>query len=234
MSNATQGSLNFYAMADLGTSVNVMPRGMYEYLKLANLRKTSMLVEMADMTKKAPLGVVENILVRIDRFLFPFDFVSIDSTPNETIILDRPFLATFHGEIDVFNKEISLGVDPDKDPKERSFDDYKEVFDLEIDKLANEYELGTGKKGHILEEIWENCKKVHGKDEDWWYVYWLEEDKNQENRDKGYNPPKVHLETFKVTRYSFDNGNNFICVTNESKDTLSLGRESGSQFRKMI
>ncbi|GKE99978.1 7-deoxyloganetin glucosyltransferase-like protein [Tanacetum coccineum] len=50
----TIGSLNFYAMADLGASVNIMPRSMFNHLKLTNLKKTDMLVEMADMTKKAP------------------------------------------------------------------------------------------------------------------------------------------------------------------------------------
>ncbi|GKC02612.1 phospholipase-like protein [Tanacetum coccineum] len=74
----TIGSLNLYAMEDLGASVNVMPKSMFEHLKLADLKKTDMLVEMADMTRKAPLGIVENIL------------------------------------IDVFNKEISLGVEEDK------------------------------------------------------------------------------------------------------------------------
>ncbi|GJX07138.1 retrovirus-related pol polyprotein from transposon TNT 1-94 [Tanacetum coccineum] len=150
-----------------------------------------MLIEMADMTKKAPLGVVENILVGIDKFLYPFDFVIINRTPNEAIILGRPFLATIHAKIHVFNKEISLGVgnpsskslktdnlqdrqeqqvincfevalDPEKDPMERSFDDYKWVFDLEIEQLADKYELGIGKKGHILEMIWENCKSIQG------------------------------------------------------------------------
>ncbi|GJR35783.1 hypothetical protein Tco_1211467 [Tanacetum coccineum] len=53
-------------------------------------------------------------------------------------------------------------LDPDKDPMERSFDDYKWVFDLEIEQLADEYELGIGKKGHILEMIWKNCKKIPG------------------------------------------------------------------------
>ncbi|GKA66613.1 phospholipase-like protein [Tanacetum coccineum] len=74
----TIGDFNFYAMADLGASVNVMPRGIYEFLKPTNLRETNMLIEIADMTKKAPLGVVENILVGIDKFLFPSNFVAFD------------------------------------------------------------------------------------------------------------------------------------------------------------
>ncbi|GJV88541.1 putative reverse transcriptase domain-containing protein [Tanacetum coccineum] len=73
-----------------------------------------MLIEMADMTKKAPLGVVEDILVGIDKFLFPSNFVIINKTPNETIILGIPFLATIHAKIHVFNREISLGVGIDR------------------------------------------------------------------------------------------------------------------------
>ncbi|GKC81214.1 zinc knuckle CX2CX4HX4C containing protein, partial [Tanacetum coccineum] len=67
------GNFNFYSMANLGASVNVIPRGIFEFLKLTNLRKTNMLIEMYDMTKNAPLEVVENILVGIDKFIFPFD-----------------------------------------------------------------------------------------------------------------------------------------------------------------
>ncbi|GJU43133.1 zinc knuckle CX2CX4HX4C containing protein [Tanacetum coccineum] len=53
----TISNFNFYAMADLGVSVNVIPRNIFEYLELTNLSETEMLVEMADMRKKAPLGI---------------------------------------------------------------------------------------------------------------------------------------------------------------------------------
>ncbi|GKD89789.1 reverse transcriptase domain-containing protein, partial [Tanacetum coccineum] len=108
--------LNFYAMVDLGTSVNVIPKSMFEHLKLDRLKKTDMLVEMADMTKRSPDGIVENVLVKIDKFLFPSDFVVMDmlNTRNETMILRRPFIATIHAKIDVFNKEISLGIGGDR------------------------------------------------------------------------------------------------------------------------
>ncbi|GJT90300.1 hypothetical protein Tco_1079145 [Tanacetum coccineum] len=54
-------------------------------------------------------------------------------------------------------------MDPDKDLMERSFNDYKWVFDLEIKQLDDEFELGIGKKGHILDMIWENYKNIQGK-----------------------------------------------------------------------
>ncbi|GKD54303.1 reverse transcriptase domain-containing protein [Tanacetum coccineum] len=112
----TIGSLNFYAIADLGASVNVIPKSMFEHLKLDRLKKTDMLVKMADKTKRSPIRIVKNVLVKIDKFLFPSDFVVMDmlNTRNETVILGRPFLATIHAEIDVFNKEISLGIGGDR------------------------------------------------------------------------------------------------------------------------
>ncbi|GJW24511.1 hypothetical protein Tco_0038322 [Tanacetum coccineum] len=71
--------------------------------------------------------------------------------------------------IDCFREELA------KDPRSRSFDDYKWVFDLEIDQSADE--LGIGKKGHMLDDIWENCKKVQGDNTYWWHDHGLEEDK---------------------------------------------------------
>ncbi|GKA57192.1 putative reverse transcriptase domain-containing protein [Tanacetum coccineum] len=64
----------FYAMADLGASVNVIPKSMFEHLKLVNLKKTDMLVEMADMTKRAPIGIKEISLgIGDDRVTFDMD-----------------------------------------------------------------------------------------------------------------------------------------------------------------
>ncbi|GJU25916.1 zinc knuckle CX2CX4HX4C containing protein [Tanacetum coccineum] len=110
----TIGKFNFCAMADLGASINVMPRSIFEHLHLTNLRKTNMLCEMADMSKKAPLGIVENVLVKIGKFLFLSDFVIINNSPSETTILRRPFLATIHAKIDVFAGKISLGINEDR------------------------------------------------------------------------------------------------------------------------
>nr|GEV12634.1 hypothetical protein [Tanacetum cinerariifolium] len=99
-----------------GAGINMMSKSLFEHLELANPKKTSMVIETCDMTKKAPLGIVENILVKIEKFLFHFDFIVIDTLkgPNETILLGRPFLATIHAQIDVFRGEILLGVGNEK------------------------------------------------------------------------------------------------------------------------
>ncbi|GJW12106.1 hypothetical protein Tco_1577933 [Tanacetum coccineum] len=128
------------------------------------------------------------------------------------------------------------GEDIHQDPRERSFDDYKWMFDLEIDQLADEYKLVIGKKGHMQEDIWENCRKVQGDNTYWWHDQKSEEEERQKlriNVDE-YKPPMVHVETFKVKRYSFDTGQSFICVTKELMDALPMGRQNGSRFRDMI
>ncbi|GJV74039.1 RNA-directed DNA polymerase, eukaryota, reverse transcriptase zinc-binding domain protein [Tanacetum coccineum] len=248
----TISKFNFYAMADLGASINVMPRSIFEHLHLTSLKKTNMLCEMADMTKKAPLGIVENVLVKIDKILFPSDFVILDNTPSETTILERPFLATIHAEIDVRHTDISEPVKKAllklwlidcfqdnsafvNNPTHRSFDDYKWEFNLEIDKLPDEYELGIGKKGYIFDNIWEYCNQVHNKNYEW-HNYEFEKEVCEEIgiEDKDYHPPEVQVETFKVKKYSFEGGQSFICVTKDLDSSLPLGRKNGSKFKEMI
>ncbi|GJV13447.1 hypothetical protein Tco_1354988 [Tanacetum coccineum] len=56
--------------------------------------------------------------------------------------------------IDCFQDESRIV----KDPLSMSFYDYKWVFDLEIDQLADKYELEIGKKGHMLDKIWDTVK----------------------------------------------------------------------------
>ncbi|GJS57543.1 hypothetical protein Tco_0652327 [Tanacetum coccineum] len=123
----------------------------------------------------------------------------------------------------------------ENNPTHRSFDDYKWEFNLEIDKLADEYELGIGKKGRILDHVWEYCNQVHNKNYEW-HNYEFENEEYEEIgiEDKEYHPPEVQVETFEVKRYSFKGGQSFICVTKDLDNTLPLGRKNGSKFKKMI
>ncbi|GJQ89990.1 reverse transcriptase domain-containing protein [Tanacetum coccineum] len=153
------GKFNFYAMADLGASINViMPRSIFEHLNLTNLRKTNMLYEMADMSKKAPLRIVENILVKIGKFLFLSDFVIIDNTPSETTILGRPFLATICAKIDVFDGKISLGINEDRISFDSKRDSHKYTNHSEIIFMVRPQSPAQGNNQIDYEESgnWDN------------------------------------------------------------------------------
>ncbi|XP_022007316.1 uncharacterized protein LOC110906501 [Helianthus annuus] len=99
-----------HALADLGASINLMPFSLYERLGLGELTPTRMSLSLADRSVKYPRGVVENLLVKVDRFVFPVDFVVLDMEADERvpIILGRPFLRTAKAIIDVFDGKISL------------------------------------------------------------------------------------------------------------------------------
>ncbi|GKB86182.1 hypothetical protein Tco_0958454, partial [Tanacetum coccineum] len=84
------------ALVDLGASISIMPLLMYKHLGIGKLKPINMMIEMADKTKCTPKGIVENLLIKIDKFIFPVDFVILDMVEDfkKPIILGRPFLAT--------------------------------------------------------------------------------------------------------------------------------------------
>ncbi|GJY96236.1 putative reverse transcriptase domain-containing protein [Tanacetum coccineum] len=102
----------YNALADLGESISVMSFSMFKRLGLGNPRPVNMVIEMADRSMQSPKGMVENILVKIHKFIFPVDFVILDIIEDDKvlIILGRPMLATAQARIDVFGGKISLEV----------------------------------------------------------------------------------------------------------------------------
>ncbi|GJS45696.1 hypothetical protein Tco_0595817 [Tanacetum coccineum] len=63
--------------------------------------------------------------------------------------------------LDSFDVEIDYGKTRD-DPYSRRFDEYKKVFDNEIEQLGYKYDLRIGNKGYALDDVWEKCEKFHG------------------------------------------------------------------------
>ncbi|GJR65460.1 RNA-directed DNA polymerase, eukaryota [Tanacetum coccineum] len=104
------------AIVDLEARVRIMPLSMYKRLGLRKLKPVNMTVERADRTKSIPKGIVENLLVKTDKFTFPVNCVILDMVEDYRmpIILGRPLLATAHDEIDVFRILISLEVGNEK------------------------------------------------------------------------------------------------------------------------
>ncbi|GKB88802.1 hypothetical protein Tco_0961074 [Tanacetum coccineum] len=100
------------ALADLGASISQIPYLMFLRLNLGDLKPTRMCIELANKTTQFPKGIAENVMVKIDKFVFPVDFVILDMEEDHRIpiILGRPILATTHVMIDVFNKKISFEV----------------------------------------------------------------------------------------------------------------------------
>ena len=102
------------ALLDLGASVNLLPYSVYKQLGLGELKPTNITLSLADRSVKIPKGIVEDVLVKIDKFYYPVDFVVLDTEPmaksthQVPIILGRPFLATSNAIINYRNGVMQL------------------------------------------------------------------------------------------------------------------------------
>ncbi|GJZ70142.1 retrovirus-related pol polyprotein from transposon TNT 1-94 [Tanacetum coccineum] len=122
------------------------------------------------------------------------------------------------------------------DPYSRRFDEYNRVFNNEIEHLSNEYILRIGKKGYVLDDVWEKCQQNYKKTNEAWHDEAYEEDEMWRIGDEktDYDPPYVNVKTFEVKKYSFKGGRSFICITDREDEALPLGRMNGARFKAMI
>ncbi|XP_073224795.1 uncharacterized protein [Cicer arietinum] len=100
------------ALCDLGASVSLMPLSIYKKLGIGKVKDTQLMLQFADRSMKHPYGVVEDVLVKVDKFIFPVDFVVLDMEEDNDIplILGRPFLATGRAMIDVADGTLTFKV----------------------------------------------------------------------------------------------------------------------------
>nr|GEY37631.1 reverse transcriptase domain-containing protein [Tanacetum cinerariifolium] len=123
---------NCLALADLGSSINLLSLSIWKKLKLPTLNDTKMVLELADRTISKPTGVTENIFVKVDKFYFPTDFVGLDFIADLRVplILERPFLRG----IDFESKEIENFLNNDSIPfgvKDSPFNMDEDILFLE-------------------------------------------------------------------------------------------------------
>jgi hypothetical protein len=67
------------ALLDLGASVNLLPYSVYLELGLGELKPTSMMLQLADMSVKIPRGIIEDVLIKVNKFYFLVNFIMLDT-----------------------------------------------------------------------------------------------------------------------------------------------------------
>ena len=100
------------ALCDLGASINLMPLLVVQRLSLGELTPTTITLQMADRSMAQPEGVLEGVLVKVGKFIFPVDFLvmKMEEDNQVPLLLGRPFLATGATLIDVQKGEMTLRV----------------------------------------------------------------------------------------------------------------------------
>ena len=101
----------FDTLADLGSSLNLLPLSLYTTLKPGKLDETEVIIGLADGSVAYPVGVVKDVLVHIGRLTMLADFHVLDMVSDTTcpLLIGRGFLATASAMIDCKESRIAVG-----------------------------------------------------------------------------------------------------------------------------
>nr|GFA32556.1 reverse transcriptase domain-containing protein [Tanacetum cinerariifolium] len=158
------GMAECLALADLGASINLMPFTVWKRIYLPDLTPTCMTLELFDSSISHPVGVAEDVYVKVGSFHFSADFVVVDfdADPRVPLILERLFLKTGRALIDVFEGELTLRVGKEAitfnlDQTSRYSANYSDMTTKRIDVIdmdCKEYSQEVfGNSDFLLEEV---------------------------------------------------------------------------------
>ncbi|XP_016487125.1 uncharacterized protein LOC107807283 [Nicotiana tabacum] len=124
------------ALCDSRASINLLSFSIFRKLDLGEMKDIGVSLQFADQSTKKPKGIIENVLVRVYKFIFPVDFIVLEKKecPDEPIILGRPFLATGRAIIDVHQGQLILRVD-----EERVIFDMQKILRFSGDEASSSY-----------------------------------------------------------------------------------------------
>ena len=100
------------ALCDSSARINLMPLLVVQRLSFGELTPTTITLQMADRSMAQPEGILEDVLVKVGKFIFLVDFVimQMEEDTQVPLLLGRPFLATGAALIDVQKGELTLRV----------------------------------------------------------------------------------------------------------------------------
>ncbi|XP_075106812.1 uncharacterized protein LOC142179827 [Nicotiana tabacum] len=106
------------ALCDSGASINLMPLFVFRKLEgeFGVIKSIPVSLQLAEQTIILPERIIEDILVRVEKFVFPVDFIVVDMEVNmeAPLILGRPFLCTVKAILDIYEGQFMLKVRNEK------------------------------------------------------------------------------------------------------------------------
>ncbi|XP_039687866.1 uncharacterized protein [Medicago truncatula] len=156
------------ALCNLGASVSLIPLSICKKLNLRELKPTRMSLQLADRSIKHPVGIIEDVPLRIGQLYIPTDFVVMDISEDSLtpILLGRPFLATAGAIIDVKKGKLTFEVGDEKIEfilsqfmKSPSINDTRCFVDI-IDACIKEFSTEAEPSEEIIEDPIEEVKEM--------------------------------------------------------------------------
>ncbi|XP_014503197.1 uncharacterized protein LOC106763531 [Vigna radiata var. radiata] len=158
------------ALVDLGASINLMPLSMLQKICGLEVKSTRMILQMADKSIRHPYGVVEDVVVEIDKLQFPVDFVVMEmgNDVETPLILGRPFIKTAKVVIHVDKGTVQLR-NQDDEVTFNVFDAGQQIQEKQTSpKVKNEVLSVTSLIGQVAQVVNKrvNCFSPKVEDED--------------------------------------------------------------------
>ncbi|XP_050885434.1 uncharacterized protein LOC127090986 [Lathyrus oleraceus] len=129
--HVTIGNVNVgKALIDLNSSINLIPLSLIRRIGDLDMKNTRMTLHIADKSITKPSDIAEDMLVKVDKFLFPINFVvmNIEEDDDVPLILARPFMKTARMMIDIDDGLMKVRVQ-DKEVTFNLFDAMKHSKD---------------------------------------------------------------------------------------------------------
>ena len=73
------------ALCDLGANINLIPWSIFKKLKLGEACPTTVTLQLVDRSLTHPRGIIEDVLVKVDKFIFPVDFITLDVQEDKEV-----------------------------------------------------------------------------------------------------------------------------------------------------
>ena len=83
-------------LLDLGASINLLPFSVYQQLGLDNLSLTRVTIQLADHSVKVPKGEINDVLIRVVEFIYPVDFIVLETQPVSNLRVQTPVILGRH------------------------------------------------------------------------------------------------------------------------------------------
>ena len=102
-------SAAFDTLADLGSSLNLIPLSLFTTLKQGKLEETEVLIGLADGSIAQPVGMIKDVVVHVGKLTILADFHVLVSDTTCPLLVGRGFLATASAMIDCKKSKIAVG-----------------------------------------------------------------------------------------------------------------------------
>ncbi|KAL4309441.1 hypothetical protein GQ457_01G012510 [Hibiscus cannabinus] len=120
------------ALCDLGADINLMSKSVFQRLCIGKEKPTTIMLQLANGSYVQPEGKIDDILVKLDKFIFPIDFIVLDCETDKLapIILGKPFLTMGRTLIDAEREQLTMRAN-DQQVTLNAFKTLKYMDDLE-------------------------------------------------------------------------------------------------------